>query len=245
MYIHVFVLCQMTCFRVHQIHLLGRSFFVFLLSSALLFIYIPSLQFLLFTFTPPFAMLSFSQRFYTTLFSSPPFLLSFIKRVFNFGQTTCNSSTSRSYPSSYLTVNLSFVSLPCFFKGFQSSFIRFGLTACWWNFFRRNLLGRHFFNFVQGRWSRFLSLSLRIAVNAARNEFTTSHKKVCQMQTSTCRDEILKNQPNKTGTTPQYFYTIPTSCAILPKLCVCICLLVVCRRGLSCRWKGVAWVCCA
>ena len=44
----------------------------------------------------------------------------------------------------------------------------------------------------------------------------TSHKKVCQIQTSTCRDEILKNQPNKTGTTPQYFYTIPTSCAILP-----------------------------
>ena len=44
----------------------------------------------------------------------------------------------------------------------------------------------------------------------------TSHKKVCQTQTSTCRDEILKNQPNKTGTTPQYFYTIPTSCAILP-----------------------------
>ena len=72
-----------------------------------------------------------------------------------------------------------------------------------------------------------------------------SHKKVCQTQTSTCRDEILKNQPNKTGTTPQYFYTIPTSCAILPKLCVCICFLVVCRRGLSCRWKGVPWVCCA
>ena len=72
-----------------------------------------------------------------------------------------------------------------------------------------------------------------------------SHKKVCQTQTSTCRDEILKNQPNKTGTTPQYFYTIPTSCAILPKLCVCICFLVVCRRGLSCRWKGVVWVCCA
>ena len=44
----------------------------------------------------------------------------------------------------------------------------------------------------------------------------TSHKKVCQTQTSTCRDEILKNQPNKTGMTPQYFYTIPTSCAILP-----------------------------
>ena len=44
----------------------------------------------------------------------------------------------------------------------------------------------------------------------------TSHKKVCQTQTSTCRDETLKNQPNKMGTTPQYFYTIPTSCAILP-----------------------------
>ena len=36
------------------------------------------------------------------------------------------------------------------------------------------------------------------------------------MKTSTCRDGTLKNQPNKMGTTPQYFYTIPTSCAILP-----------------------------
>ena len=24
---------------------------------------------------------------------------------------------------------------------------------------------------------------------------------------------------------------------------VCMCLLVVCRRGLSCRWKSVVWVC--
>ena len=40
------------------------------------------------------------------------------------------------------------------------------------------------------------------------------------MQTSTCRDETLKNQPNKTETTPQYFYTIPTSCAILLNLCI-------------------------
>ena len=37
-----------------------------------------------------------------------------------------------------------------------------------------------------------------------------------QLKTSTCRDGTLKNQPNKIGTTPQYFYTIPTSCAILP-----------------------------
>ena len=87
-------------------------------------------------------------------------------------------------------------------------------------------------------------ISLTIQYNQ-RTFMFQSHKKVCQTQTSTCRDEILKNQPNKTGTTPQYFYTIPTSCAILPKLCVCICFLVVCRRGLSCRWKGVAWVCCA
>ena len=41
--------------------------------------------------------------------------------------------------------------------------------------------------------------------------------KVCKMQTSTCRDGTLKNQPNKIGTT-QYFYTIPTSCAILPTM---------------------------
>ena len=38
------------------------------------------------------------------------------------------------------------------------------------------------------------------------------------MQTSTCRDETLKNQPNKMGMPPQYFYTIPTSCAIKNKI---------------------------
>ena len=36
------------------------------------------------------------------------------------------------------------------------------------------------------------------------------------MKTSTCRDGTLKNQPNKMGTTPQHFHTIPTSCASLP-----------------------------
>ena len=50
----------------------------------------------------------------------------------------------------------------------------------------------------------------------------TSHKKLFQRKTSTCRDGTLKNQPNKMGTTPQYIHTIPTSCAILPTmLCVC------------------------
>ena len=50
----------------------------------------------------------------------------------------------------------------------------------------------------------------------------TSHKKVFRMKTSTCRDETLKNQPNKMGTTPQHIHTIPTSCAILPTMfCVC------------------------
>ena len=50
----------------------------------------------------------------------------------------------------------------------------------------------------------------------------TSHKKVFRMKTSACRDGTLKNQPNKMGTTPQYIYTIPISCAILPTmLCVC------------------------
>ena len=49
-----------------------------------------------------------------------------------------------------------------------------------------------------------------------------SHKKVFRMKTSTCRDETLKNQPNKMGTTPQHIHTIPTSCAILPTMfCVC------------------------
>ena len=56
----------------------------------------------------------------------------------------------------------------------------------------------------------------------ARRCLYTSHKKVFQMKTSACRDETLKNQPNKMGTTPQHIYTIPTSCAILPTmLCVC------------------------
>ena len=49
-----------------------------------------------------------------------------------------------------------------------------------------------------------------------------SHKNVFRMKTSTCRDEMLKNQPNKMGTTPQHIHTIPTSCAILPTMfCVC------------------------
>ena len=38
------------------------------------------------------------------------------------------------------------------------------------------------------------------------------------MKTRACRDGTLKNQPNKMGTPPQYFYTIPTSCAILPTM---------------------------
>ena len=46
----------------------------------------------------------------------------------------------------------------------------------------------------------------------------TGQKKVFQMKTSACRDETLKNQPNKMGTTPQHIHTIPTSCAILPTL---------------------------
>ena len=47
-------------------------------------------------FTLPFAMLSFRRG--CTLFSSPPFSLSLIERVFNLDQTTYNSSVSRSYP---------------------------------------------------------------------------------------------------------------------------------------------------
>ena len=35
------------------------------------------------------------------------------------------------------------------------------------------------------------------------------------------RDGTLKNPPNKMGTT-QYFYTIPTSCAILPTVLVLV-----------------------
>ena len=43
-------------------------------------------------------------------------------------------------------------------------------------------------------------------------------KKVFQRKTSACRDETLKNQPNKMQTTPQHIHTIPTSCGILPTM---------------------------
>ena len=70
-------------------------------------------------------------------------------------------------------------------------------------------------------WSVF-SLMLGASTGNLSQSFIKSHKKVCQTQTSTCRDESVKNQPNKTGTTLQYFYTIPTSCAILPTACLCL-----------------------
>ena len=74
----------------------------------------------------------------------------------------------------------------------------------------------------------------------------TSHKKVFSMKTSTCRDGTLKNQPNKIGTTPQYFYTIPTSCAILPTMhCVCyLCAQKGCL-GHGSLWNEQCWVCSA
>ena len=50
-------------------------------------------------------------------------------------------------------------------------------------------------------------------------------------------DEMFKTQPNKMGTTPQHLHTIPTYCAILPT--VFLCLLVVCTGGL---WKVVGRV---
>ena len=73
-----------------------------------------------------------------------------------------------------------------------------------------------------------------------------SHKKVFSTKTSTCRDGTLKNQPNKIGTTPQYFYTIPTSCAILPTLhCVCyLCVQKGCL-GHGRLWDEQYWVCSA
>ena len=42
---------------------------------------------------------------------------------------------------------------------------------------------------------------------------------------------MLKNQPNKMGTTPQHIHTIPTSCAILPTM-FCVCYIVVYIGGL-------------
>ena len=76
--------------------------------------------------------------------------------------------------------------------------------------------------------------------------YTTSHKKVFSMKTSTCRDGTLKNQPNKIGTTPQYFYTIPTSCAVLPTMhCVCyLCAQKGCL-GHGSLWNEQYWVCSA
>ena len=54
--------------------------------------------------------------------------------------------------------------------------------------------------------------------NSNKKKAQTSHKKVFQRKTSTCRDGTLKNHPNKMGTTPQHIHTIPTSCAILPTM---------------------------
>ena len=55
------------------------------------------------------------------------------------------------------------------------------------------------------------------------------------MKTGACSDGTLKTQPNKMGTTPQHFHTIPTSCAILPTMpCVsCVHRRVVEGSGLS------------
>ena len=47
-----------------------------------------------------------------------------------------------------------------------------------------------------------------------KNATGTSHKK----QAHACSDRVLKNQPNQMGMTPHYYYTIPTSCAILPTM---------------------------
>ena len=79
-----------------------------------------------------------------------------------------------------------------------------------------------------------------------RKHIYTSHKKVFSMTTSTCRDGTLKNQPNKIGTTPQYFYTIPTSCANLPTMhCVCyLCAQKGCL-GHGSLWNEQYWVCSA
>ena len=53
---------------------------------------------------------------------------------------------------------------------------------------------------------------------ATKKNNRNKSKKVNKTQTSTCRDGTLKKQPNKMGMTPQYFYTIPTSCAIWPTM---------------------------
>ena len=57
--------------------------------------------------------------------------------------------------------------------------------------------------------------SLTILENKKRQKQIT---KIYWMKTSTCRDGTIKNQPNQMGMTPQSFYTIPTSCAILPTI---------------------------
>ena len=65
-------------------------------------------------------------------------------------------------------------------------------------------------------------------------------QKSFQMKTSAYRDGVIKNQPNKIGTTPQHIYIIPTSCAILPTI-YALCLLVVCIAGLT-LWKAVGGI---
>ena len=96
------------------------------------------------------------------------------------------------------------------------------------------------------KFCRFCSQNLPNRYKIGKKCKYKSHKKVFSMKTSTCRDGTLKNQPNKIGTTPQYFYTIPTSCAILPTMhCVCyLCAQKGCL-GHGSLWNKQYWVCSA
>ena len=66
--------------------------------------------------------------------------------------------------------------------------------------------------------SHLSSLSPLLKTIKQKKTAGTSHKKVFQMKIGACRDETLKNQPNKMGTTLQHIHTIPTFCAILPTI---------------------------
>ena len=58
-------------------------------------------------------------------------------------------------------------------------------------------------------WEALNTIYVKPVYYKSQKKFSKAH---------VARDGTLKNQPNKVGTTPQYFYTIPTSCAILPSI---------------------------
>ena len=86
-----------------------------------------------------------------------------------------------------------------------------------------HLLWASFFKWLRERQRKVAQSIRKHQVNRTQDWdiqdliITQVTKKVFWMKTSACRDETLKNQPNKTGTT-QHIYIIPTPCTILPTM---------------------------